>query len=110
MAVLLAAFAGWGFGFGGVTPLSEYMWASYFGRRHLGAVRSLSVPAQVGATALGPLLVAFWFDAVGSYDGAFVMMVATYAIGAVVVSLARDPRSTADVVEAPLPLLRGRQE
>ncbi len=97
MAVLLVAFASWGFGFGGVTPLSEYMWASYFGRRHLGAVRSLSVPVQVGATALGPLLVALWFDTIGSYDGAFMMMVAVYAVGAVVVSLARDPRPAGDM-------------
>lgn len=105
--VLLLAFAAWGFGFGGVTPLSEFMWASYFGRRHLGAVRSLSVPAQVSATALGPLLVALWFDAAGSYHGAFMLMALVYAVGAVVVSLSRDPRPSTDVSETPLAHLRG---
>ncbi len=107
MGVLLIAFAAWGFGFGGVTPLSEYMWASYFGRRHLGAVRSLSIPGQVAATALGPLLVALWFDAASSYDGAFVIMAVVYGVGAAVVSLSRDPRPPAVAPEAPLPSLQG---
>jgi OFA family oxalate/formate antiporter-like MFS transporter len=101
MPALLLAFFAWGFGFGGVTPLSEYLWASYFGRRHLGAVRSLGVPAQVAATSLGPLLVALWFDLAGSYEGAFVAMVAVYAAGAATVLASRPPplRADADAME-----------
>ncbi len=86
MPVLVVAFVLWGCGFGGVTPVSEYMWGAYFGRRHLGAVRGAAVPAQVGATALGPLLVALAFDAAGSYRMAFAGMVAVYALGALVVA------------------------
>jgi MFS family permease len=81
----------WGFGFGSVTPLSEFMWASYFGRRHLGAVRSAGTPFSVGATALGPLLVAYWFDVTGSYDGAFVAMTIAYALAAMVILASREP-------------------
>ena len=91
MPVLLLAFALWGFGFGGVTPLSEYMWALSFGRRYLGAVRSAAVPAQVLATASGPLLVALAFDATGSYRGAFAGLVAVYVIGALVITGMRSP-------------------
>jgi len=91
MPVLLLAFVLWGFGFGGVTPLSEYMWAAHFGRRYLGAVRSAAVPAQVIATALGPLLVALSFDAANSYRSAFAAMVAVYGVGALIVAGMRAP-------------------
>jgi len=33
-----------GMGFGGTIPNSEYLWASYFGRRYLGSVRSIGMP------------------------------------------------------------------
>jgi len=81
----------WGFGFGSVTPLSEFMWATYFGRRHLGAVRSAGTPFSVLATAAGPLLVAIWFDVAGSYDGAFIAMTIAYATAAAIVLISREP-------------------
>lgn len=85
----------WGFGFGSVTPLSEFMWAGYFGRRHLGAVRSAGTPFSVLATAAGPLLVAMWFDVAGSYDGAFVAMTIAYAVAAAIVLASHEPPSRA---------------
>ncbi|PKN83133.1 MAG: hypothetical protein CVU47_00575 [Chloroflexi bacterium HGW-Chloroflexi-9] len=91
LPVALVACLLWGFGFGSVTPLSEFMWAGYFGRRHLGAVRSASTPFSVGATAAGPLLVAVWFDVAGSYNGAFVAMTIVYALVAVIVLVSREP-------------------
>ncbi len=89
--LLVVAFLLWGFGFGGYTPLVEYMWAAYFGRRHLGAVRSVGVVSEVIAAAVGPLIVAFWFDLAGAYEGAFVGMAALYLAGLVAVVIARRP-------------------
>jgi len=102
MPILLLAFTLWGFGFGGVTPLSEYMWALSFGRRYLGAVRSAGVPAQVLATASGPLLVALAFDAAGSYRGAFAGMVAVYAVGALVITGMRSPAASRTTPAVPV--------
>jgi len=95
VAVLVLAFLLWGFGFGSVTPLSEFMWAGYFGRRHLGAVRSASVPFTIAGTSLGPLLIAFWFGSAGSYDGAFLAMAGLYAACAAAILGTREPRSSA---------------
>jgi MFS family permease len=90
--VALLALLVWGFGFGSVTPLSEFMWAAYFGRRHLGAVRSAGLPFTVAAISLGPLLVAVWFDAAGSYDGAFLGMALVYVLCIVSVITSHEPR------------------
>jgi MFS transporter, OFA family, oxalate/formate antiporter len=95
MPIALLAFLIWGFGFGSVTPLSEYMWATYFGRRHLGAVRSAGLPFTVAAISLGPLLVAVWFDAAGSYNGAFLAMAVIYALGIVSVLTSHEPAARA---------------
>lgn len=60
-----------GFGWGGMIPLQEVIWASFFGRRYLGAVRSAGLPFALILGAGAPLLASVYFDAVGNYDGAF---------------------------------------
>ena len=104
MPLAVLAFLSWGFGFGSVTPLNEFMWAGYFGRRHLGAVRSAAAPVTVVVIALAPLLVALWFDGAGSYDGAFLIMTAVYGLAAAVILVMPEP-----VRSAPTPPLSGEQ-
>lgn len=68
------AFAGFfmlGCGWGGMIPLQEVIWASFFGRRFLGAVRSAALPFSLALGASAPLAVSYYFDRVGNYDGAF---------------------------------------
>ena len=57
-----------GIGWGGFLPLQEVIWASVFGRRYLGSVRSSAMPFTFGMSALGPILVAGYYDSAGSYD------------------------------------------
>ena len=57
-----------GVGWGGLLPLQEVIWASFFGRRYLGSVRSTAMPFSFGMSALGPILVAYYYDLAGSYD------------------------------------------
>jgi MFS family permease len=83
--LMCLAFLLWGAGFGGVTPVSEFMWASQFGRRYLGAIRGAGVPAQVVVTAVAPLLVALSVDWLGSYQPAFLTMVGAYGLAALTV-------------------------
>jgi len=60
-----------GCGWGGMIPLQEVIWASYFGRRYLGAVRSAGLPVALVLGAGSPLIVSLYFDHVGNYNGAF---------------------------------------
>jgi len=66
-----AAFLLLGVGWGGMIPLQEVIWASYFGRRHIGAVRSAALPFALILGAGGPLAVAYSYDVVGDYYGGF---------------------------------------
>ena len=89
--LVYAGFFSLGVGWGGLIPLQEVVWASFYGRRYLGAVRSAGMPFSLFLGAGGPLLAAAYFDRVGSYDGAF-LAVAVFALVAVfLLSLARKP-------------------
>lgn len=63
-----------GFGWGGLLPLQEVIWATTFGRRYLGSVRSTALPFVLGMAALGPVLVASYYDRVGNYDLALALI------------------------------------
>ena len=56
-----------GVGWGGLLPLQEVIWASFFGRRYLGSVRSTALPFTLGMSAVGPVLVAWYYDVAGNY-------------------------------------------
>lgn len=89
--LMLAAFCLWGLGFGGGVPLGEFIWAKYFGRVHIGAVRSVGMPAGILFGALGPLAASVLFDATGAYLVAWLLMIAVYAAGAAAVLVSREP-------------------
>lgn len=63
-----------GCGWGGLIPLQEVIWASFFGRRFLGSVRSSAMPFTFGMSALGPVIVAWYYDVAGNYDLALLAM------------------------------------
>ena len=56
----------YGFGVGGTPPLHETVWASYFGRQHLGEIRSVAMPFAIVFGAGGPLLATVLYDRSGS--------------------------------------------
>ncbi len=90
--VVAAGYAILGVGGGGVIPLQEVIWASFFGRRHLGAVRSVGLPLALTLTAGGPLAASYYFDVVGNYYGAFIAVAALATIASVMILLVRKPR------------------
>lgn len=47
-----------------------YMWAQYFGRRHLGSIQGAGQTIGVVGASIGPLPLGIAFDHWGSYDGA----------------------------------------
>jgi MFS family permease len=72
--IVYAGFLAMGIGWGGLLPLQEVIWASFFGRRYLGSVRSTAMPFTFGMSALGPLLVAYYYDLVGDYNAALLVI------------------------------------
>jgi sugar phosphate permease len=80
-----------GGGWGGLIPLQEVTWATYFGRRHIGAVRSAGLPFSIALGASGPLLAAFYYDHVGNYDGAFIIVAGSCLIASVLILFAKYP-------------------
>ena len=91
LGLMFLAFCFWGFGFGGSVPLGEFIWAKYFGRVHIGAVRGIGAPFTIALGALGPVLAGLYFDAFGSYNGAFAGCVAVYLVGAIAILVSREP-------------------
>jgi cyanate permease len=88
---LTTGFFLFGFGFGGTIPLSESLWAVYFGRQHIGAIRGISYPISAVGSSIGPVLVGLWFDYSQSYTAAFVALCIAYACAALLVGLSRSP-------------------
>ena len=82
----------YGFGYGGTIPISSFLWARYFGRRHIGAVRGVGRPITLLFSTSGPIATGAFFDVTGSYVGAFLILAIIYLLGAVVVNLSKVPR------------------
>ena len=82
-----------GVGVGGIQLLLRLTWADYYGRLHLGSIRGLTLPAQIGGQALGPLIAGFMFDFTGGYKTPFTVFGIIVATAAVMVLAATPPGS-----------------
>ncbi len=89
--LIAAALAIMGAGIGGNIPIQDMFWAEYFGRRYLGAVRSVGFPVAMGINAVTPVLVALSYDLLGSYGVAFYTCAGLWAASAVLCMMLRLP-------------------
>jgi sugar phosphate permease len=89
--ILMIGFLLYGFGFGGTIPLSEFLWARYFGRAHIGAIRGVGYPITIIGTGIAPVLVGLWFDVSLTYQPAFLTVIGAYLSGAALVWISREP-------------------
>ena len=80
-----------GVGVGGIHLLLRLTWADYYGRLHLGSIRGLTLPAQIGGQALGPTVAGVMFDATGGYQVPFTAFGIIVAFAAVMVLAATSP-------------------
>lgn len=74
-----------GLGIGGTTVAQVVLFADYFGRAHLGAIRGFAQLAAGPVGATGPLLAGFLYDVTGDYSVPFWLFFGT--MGLVVVAL-----------------------
>jgi sugar phosphate permease len=84
-----------GAGVGGLHLLLRLAWADYYGRQHLGTIRGITLPAQIGGQAIGPVTAGFVFDATGSYETVFLFFACVVALGSVLVLTAVPPSHAA---------------
>ena len=80
----------YGFTFPVTAPLVVVFTANIFGTKRLGTVSSLINMVHQSAGGLGAFVGAFIFDRWGSYDGAFVLMLALALLGTATTLLVRD--------------------
>ena len=83
-----------GFGVGGLHLLVRLAWADYYGRRHLGSIRGVTLSAQIGGQALGPILGGFLFDITTNYRLPFFVFASAVFTGAILVTSATAPKSS----------------
>ncbi len=79
----------------GVLAVQEVVWADYFGRLHLGAVRSTGIPFTIVSSAGGPLFAGWVYDSTGNYTIAFSVFIAALLLGCVLIWLAPKPSKPA---------------
>jgi MFS family permease len=70
---------------------NQVIWADFFGRNSIGAIRGLISPIQYFTNALGPLAAAIWFDQTGGYRGIFAIGIVLLIGAAALAASARKP-------------------
>jgi MFS family permease len=83
----------YGIALGGNIVLTELVWANYFGRTFLGAIRGIVMPAMLISVAGGPLFAAWLRDITGSYRMPFGVFLITFMLGALTMILAKPPKA-----------------
>lgn len=68
------------------------VWANYFGRRNLGAIRSVAATSMIASAAVGPLPFGWMFDLTGSYRLPILVFLILPAISALAAMAATPPR------------------
>lgn len=73
----------------GINTLAPLMWASDYGRGHLGAIHGVGRAAQVLGFAVGPLAAGMAYDGAGSYREAFLVMAGITLVAAALMAAVR---------------------
>jgi MFS transporter, OFA family, oxalate/formate antiporter len=97
---IYAAYVLLGLGWGGMIPLTEVIWGSYFGRRHLGAVRSAALPFSLLLGAGAPLAVSWHHDISGSYTDGLLVVATLNVLSGLMLQLIPAPAQPVDPMVA----------
>ena len=89
MALSMAIF---GLGIGGMMFLNNFIWADYFGRENVGAIRGLVNPINLAVGGLGAPVAGYIYDFTGTYEVAWWVGVALMTFGAILTVMTGPPR------------------
>ncbi|NKB98391.1 MAG: MFS transporter [Pseudomonadales bacterium] len=81
-----------GLGWGGMIPMQEVIWARFFGRKHIGAIRGAGLPFSLLLGAIAPWAVSYYHDVVGVYDGALLVVATLNVFSGVLIFLVPPPK------------------
>ena len=88
LAVLFAVLFGVAIGAGSI--VENQLWADYFGRQHLGAIRGFGAPFRI-ASPTGPVLTGLLFEWTGSYTVPFTIFMVIFVLMTVAMYFATPP-------------------
>jgi MFS family permease len=88
MFISMALF-GLGIGVNGFTQ--NYIWAEYFGRKHLGNIRGFVTPINLVLGGIGAPIAGYVLDSTGSYDPAWWAAVALMILASIIFYLSEKP-------------------
>jgi MFS family permease len=83
-----------GTGHGPFAQFQTLIFANYYGRRFLGAIRGFIMPFIVVAGAAGPLLAAYLFQRNGNYQTVWLLFIAMLLVAGTLAIISRPPRRT----------------
>tara|TARA_B100001123_G_scaffold63066_2_gene69189 strand:+ start:1424 stop:2680 length:1257 start_codon:yes stop_codon:yes gene_type:complete len=81
----------YGLSVGGTGVVQPTIWANYFGRGFIGAIRGITMPAQLISVAAGPVMAGVLYDITGGYTLPYQIFFATLVIGGVIMIFTRQP-------------------
>ncbi|MBS57286.1 MAG: hypothetical protein CL735_00800 [Chloroflexi bacterium] len=73
--------------------VTGYIFAAYFGRDFLGAIRGITMPVLLISAGIGPPIVGYMFESTGSYQMAWWIMILLYGAAAALVITVRAPKN-----------------
>lgn len=92
LVLIYFAYVVLGLGWGGMIPMQEVIWARFFGRRHIGAIRGAGMPFALTLGAIAPWAVSYYHDVVGAYDGALLVVATLNVLSGLMIFLVPPPR------------------
>jgi hypothetical protein len=81
----------YGGAFGMMVTSSQIVFADFFGRESLGAIRGAAAPIQFTFNANGPLVAGIAHDLTGNYLAAFIPFTLAFLVAAAALAIARPP-------------------
>ncbi len=89
-----------GVGVGGLLFLQNYLWAEYFGRRHLGSIRGLVMPITLVFAGAGAPIAGYVRDATGSYNPVWWVGIGFFIVGSLVLATTPPPKRSVGLTRA----------
>lgn len=89
--VMFVAMITFGLGIGALMLMQNYLWAAYFGRRHLGSIRGAVTPITLLLGGAGAPLAGYVRDLTGSYTSVWLTAIGVMVVGALTLALTPPP-------------------
>ena len=95
----------YGLSFGGMFILQQVIFADFYGRDNLGAIRGIVWPVQMVFNATGPFIASIAYDAFGNYTLVFLVFAILVMVAGVLMFLAKPPSLQPSVAQLGTPQL-----